>query len=162
MGWMILKARFSRSGHKNNHWHPFCVKMSPANREAAVVYSALSRRPRGNAPHNQTDDGDREHITPTVFPTQASADLSSFWFGVSFKVSCLVEVSRISILSAYLPCLFDRTSWRTLYAKPWRMHKCRLITWSMCPLTVRSLNSRLCEWQKWVNPIPFSLNSAVW
>ncbi|PLW50550.1 hypothetical protein PCASD_01397 [Puccinia coronata f. sp. avenae] len=65
MGRMILKARFSR--------------------EAALVYSALSRRPRGNATHNQTDDGDREHIPPAVLPTQASVDLSSFRFGSAFK-----------------------------------------------------------------------------
>jgi hypothetical protein len=84
--------------------------MSPANREAALVYSALSRRPRGNATHNQTDDGDREHIPPAVLPTQASVDLSSFRFGSAFKVSCFTQVFHIRILSAYLPCLFDRTS----------------------------------------------------
>jgi hypothetical protein len=137
--------------------------MSPANREAALVYSALSRRPRGNSTHIQTDDGDQEvHITPAVVPNQSSSDLSNFRFGPAFKVSCFTQAFHIRILSASLPCLFDRTSWRTLYGKPWRMHKCRLITWSMCRLTARLLNSRLCGWQKWVNPIPFSLDSAVW
>jgi hypothetical protein len=63
--------------------------MSPANREAAMVYASLSRQPNGNTARNPTGNHCNQdlNLAPGVFPSQPSSNISDFQFGQAFKVS---------------------------------------------------------------------------